>query len=205
MQIKLHTIVVVALLVSSCAQHSPYTSKAQVAAPIIVNTAITESESCAALKNSSSKEVARALDMNEEMLATLRKFGKTDNAGVCAMTWDERNNFLLAYRKTIKNPNRQATRAASKEYIATWDADDNGKQPTSSQKIAADNIRRTMAAKNSTTNKNKAAGISPGQWTYIGPGNVGGRLRAIVLIHAIVIRFFIGAATGGVWVTNNAG
>ncbi len=201
MQIKHLVIAATALLITSCAH--------QVAPPTAINTAVAASTSqsaqCAATKDASDKSIARALDINVEMLATLREFGKTDNAGVCALSWDARNQLLLAYRRTLKNPNRKATLAASKEYIATWDADDEGKQPSSTQKLAADAKRKALAAKNNTVGGIKAAGISQNQWTFLGPGNVGGRIRAIVFDPRNSERFFIGAATGGVWVTNNGG
>jgi hypothetical protein len=210
MQNKFFVIAALLLTMTGCAlrdQHGekPNSSPLYQVVPPALTKSIVAVADCAQLVNSTNKEVAAALDINVDMLATLRQFGQTDNSGVCVMPWDKRNELLLAYRKTIKNPNRQATRAASKEYIASWDADDNGKQPTSSQKIAADNARRAMAAKNATTNKNKAAGISPNQWTFLGPGNVGGRIRAIVFDPRNSNRFFIGSATGGVWITDNGG
>jgi|GEM_PF-1571373 len=221
MLLKPIVIVVVALQITSCAIQATPPAVSRTASPAALpagnvsaaayataNTAsrhIRSTASCTGHQNGTNKEVAQALDINVAMLTTLKQFGNTDNAGICAMSWDARNDLLLEYRKTIKNPNRHATRAASKEYIATWDADDNGKQPTSTQKVAADNFRRAMAAKNNTLNGTKAAGISPNQWTFLGPGNVGGRLRAIVFDPRNSQRFFIGAATGGVWVTNNAG
>lgn len=159
---------------------------------------------CAKLGTVPDADVAKTLDMNDFMLTTLRKFGKTDNAGICAMSWDQRNNVMLAYRNTLKDPNRKSLRAPSKEYIRTWDADDNGNQPTSTQKILADNKRRLLAA-NNANGLTKAAGIRQNQWTFLGPGNVGGRIRAIVFDPRNSNRFFIGSATGGIWLTNNAG
>ncbi len=180
---------------------------AQLVTPPIANRAPLSASlpvDCAKLGTLPDADVSKTLDMNDFMLATLRKFGKTDNAGVCAMSWDERNNVMLAYRNTIKDPNRKALRAPSKEYIRTWDADDNGNLPSSTQKILADNKRRALAADNAN-GRTKAAGIRQNQWTFLGPGNVGGRIRAIVFDPRNSNRFFIGAATGGIWLTNNAG
>ncbi|MFM7461008.1 MAG: hypothetical protein ACKO15_09260, partial [Burkholderiales bacterium] len=77
-------------------------------------------DACATIDTRNDQAVARVLDINDMMLTALRKFSKTDNAGVCAMSWDERNNVRLAHRKTLKDPNRKALRAPSKEYIRTW-------------------------------------------------------------------------------------
>ncbi|MFN6169315.1 MAG: Calx-beta domain-containing protein [Burkholderiales bacterium] len=159
---------------------------------------------CATIDPRDDRAVSRVLDINDLMLTALRKFGKTDNAGVCAMSWDERNNVMLAHRNTLKDPNRKALRAPSKEYIRTWDADDNGNQPTSTQKLLADTKRRAMGIENAS-GLAKAAGIRQNNWTFLGPGNVGGRIRAIVFDPRNSNRFFIGAATGGIWLTTNAG
>ncbi len=159
---------------------------------------------CAALGKLPDQTVAKALDMNDVMLAALRKFGKLDNAGVCAKSWDERNEIMLAHRNTTKNPNRKALRAPSKEYIRSWDADDNNQQPNSTQKILADNKRRQLAD-NNIRGLTKAAGVRQNNWTYLGPGNVGGRIRAIVFDPRNSNRFFVGAATGGIWLSTNGG
>ncbi|MFM7293381.1 MAG: hypothetical protein ACKO1K_00990, partial [Burkholderiales bacterium] len=161
-------------------------------------------DACATIDTRNDQAVARVLDINDMMLTALRKFSKTDNAGVCAMSWDERNNVMLAHRNTLKDPNRKALRAPSKEYIRTWDADDNGNQPTSTQKLLADTKRRAMGVENATS-LTKAAGIRQNSWAFFGPGNVGGRIRAIVFDPRNSNRFFIGAATGGIWLTTNAG
>ena len=161
-------------------------------------------KACASVDTRNDRAVAQALDINDPMLSALRKFGKTDNVGVCAMSWDERNNVMLAHRNTLKDPNRKSLRAPSKEYIRTWDADDFGNQPTSTQKLLADTKRRALGIENAS-GLTKAAGIRQNNWTFLGPGNVGGRIRAIVFDPRNSNRFFIGAATGGIWLTNNAG
>ncbi len=161
-------------------------------------------DDCAKLGTLPDADVAKTLDMNDFMLATLRKFGKTDNAGVCAMSWDERNNVMLAHRNTLKDPNRKSLRPAKKEYLLGWDADDNGNQPTSTQRLLADTKRRAMGL-DKANGMTKAAGIRQDAWTHLGPGNVGGRIRAIVFDPRNSNRFFIGAATGGIWLTSNAG
>jgi hypothetical protein len=113
-----------------CAYQTPPTSNAPSAsamAPI----------ECGQLKSADDKTLAKALDMELVMLAAIKKFGNTDNAGVCAMSWDERNRIMLAHRNSLKNPNRKALRAPSEKYIRGWDADDNGNAPNSLPQMAA--------------------------------------------------------------------
>ncbi|HEY6041102.1 MAG TPA: hypothetical protein VIX58_03145, partial [Anaerolineae bacterium] len=47
------------------------------------------------------------------------------------------------------------------------------------------------------------AGIGPGSWTALGPGNVGGRVRSIIPVDANTI--FAGSVGGGIWKTTNGG
>lgn len=49
------------------------------------------------------------------------------------------------------------------------------------------------------------AGISPDAWTWIGPGNIGGRLRAIIIHPSNPNVMWVGSASGGVWKTTNGG
>ena len=45
------------------------------------------------------------------------------------------------------------------------------------------------------------AGIDNTSWTYAGPDNVGGRIRAILPISASTV--FVGGVSGGIWKTTN--
>ncbi|MBI3240820.1 MAG: hypothetical protein HYZ49_00800 [Chloroflexi bacterium] len=49
------------------------------------------------------------------------------------------------------------------------------------------------------------AGIAPGSWTWIGPGNIGGRIRAIVIHPTTPNTMWIGSVSGGIWKTTDGG
>ncbi len=49
------------------------------------------------------------------------------------------------------------------------------------------------------------AGISPDAWTWIGPGNIGGRLRGVIIHPTNPSIMWVGSASGGIWKTNNGG
>jgi photosystem II stability/assembly factor-like uncharacterized protein len=49
------------------------------------------------------------------------------------------------------------------------------------------------------------AGIQPGAWTWLGPGNIGGRIRSIVIHPMTPKTMWLGAVDGGVWKTLNGG
>jgi len=49
------------------------------------------------------------------------------------------------------------------------------------------------------------AGISRQGWTWLGPGNKGGRVRAVVVHPTTTSTLFIGSVAGGIWKTTNSG
>lgn len=46
---------------------------------------------------------------------------------------------------------------------------------------------------------------APIEWTWLGPGNVGGRLRAVLIHPTNPLRMWVGSAGGGVWRTDDGG
>ena len=49
------------------------------------------------------------------------------------------------------------------------------------------------------------AGIQPTGWTWLGPGNVGGRIRSIVISPIDPQTMWIGSVAGGIWRSTNGG
>lgn len=48
-------------------------------------------------------------------------------------------------------------------------------------------------------------GVKSDSWEWLGPGNIGGRIRAIVIDPANANRMWIGSAGGGIWASTDAG
>jgi photosystem II stability/assembly factor-like uncharacterized protein len=48
-------------------------------------------------------------------------------------------------------------------------------------------------------------GVGPESWTWLGPGNIGGRIRAIVIHPQDPNVMWVGSASGGIWKTTNGG
>ncbi|HEX8772447.1 MAG TPA: Ig-like domain-containing protein [Pyrinomonadaceae bacterium] len=48
-------------------------------------------------------------------------------------------------------------------------------------------------------------GIQPAGWTWLGPGNVGGRIRSIVIHPTDTQTMWVGSVSGGIWKTTNGG
>src|SRR6476620_1053023 len=42
-------------------------------------------------------------------------------------------------------------------------------------------------------------------WSWIGPGNIGGRMRSMIIDPAIPDRIFVGGVSGGIWRSENGG
>src|SRR5436305_6628008 len=49
------------------------------------------------------------------------------------------------------------------------------------------------------------AGIAPDSWTWLGPGNIGGRIRSIAIQPGNANNMYVGSVSGGIWRTTNAG
>jgi hypothetical protein len=49
------------------------------------------------------------------------------------------------------------------------------------------------------------AGLAAGDWTWLGPGNIGGRVRSIVIHPVQPNVWFAGSVSGGIWKTTNSG
>jgi len=50
-----------------------------------------------------------------------------------------------------------------------------------------------------------AAGVEPDSWLPLGPGNVGGRIRSIIIHPTTPQNMWLGSVTGGIWRTTNGG
>src|ERR1043165_1502876 len=51
----------------------------------------------------------------------------------------------------------------------------------------------------------RTAGIQNGTWTWVGPGNIGGRVRSIVIHPTTTNIMWCGSVGGGIWKTTNSG
>ena len=66
-------------------------------------------------------------------------------------------------------------------------------------------IKAGQAQNNTGNTVPLLAGISSTSWTALGPGNIGGRVRAIAAHPTISGKLWAGTAGGGIWTTSNGG
>lgn len=104
-----------------------------------------------------------------------------------------------------KTTARAYQRAPEHEFIRSWDRDDAGNLPTASAILGAEAARKSLVSQRAETNGTKAAGINATNWEFIGPSNIGGRIRSVLIDPRNPSRIFVGAASGGIWLSTNAG
>ncbi len=87
--------------------------------------------------------------------------------------------------------------------------DEKGKIPADGLEKARRQVELMKAAqkerdKNRPVNQ-ALAGIKPNSWKPLGPGNIGGRIRSIVIHPTITNRMWAGSVGGGIWRSENGG
>ena len=87
------------------------------------------------------------------------------------------------------------------KYNLETEADEHG-PPTVAQLLRAHAQRDAIVR---SAGEHKMAGLLPSQWQPLGPSNVGGRLRALAFDPSNPSRLFAGSATGGLWISDDAG
>ncbi|HUP96996.1 MAG TPA: hypothetical protein VM073_03600 [Usitatibacter sp.] len=90
------------------------------------------------------------------------------------------------------------------KYHLEIEADENG-PPTVAQLFRANEQRRAIEVEGDLAGRPKSAGLQPSQWTSMGPSNVGGRVRAIAFDPRNPNRLLAGTASGGLWISDDAG
>ena len=205
------SIMLTALLVTACVNLPPASKLPQVPGPAVDSSVSPRPgpAQCEGLNALSDGDAATRLDIAELTLRQLRVQAKVDNEGACKLAPAVRNKIMAAYGNSFRNPDRKTFRAPAKEWMRTWDMDEFGHTPTSSDIMRAESDRKALTNRRGggegEQSRNLAAGISTGAWTSLGPGNVGGRLRAVLIDPRDPNRILVGAATGGIWLSTNGG
>ena len=105
-------------------------------------------------------------------------------------------------------PNREGGRRErampNARYHLEIEADENG-PPSVAQIFRAHQQRRAIEREGALAARPKSAGVQPSQWQPLGPANVGGRVRALAFDPRSPNRLLAGTASGGLWISDNAG
>ncbi len=173
-------------------------------------------ERCAGLNAQTDQMAAAYLALDTKVLLKIRAAAKADNETLCKMSLDERDALITLQRKRKRSPDEKPLRPAAIEWVRLWDAGDDGRQPDSSQVLAADAGRRALmgivTGTDSSGSKGPSqsarltgAGVTSTTWIALGPSNVGGRIRSVLTDPRDPNRLLVGSVTGGIWLTTNAG
>lgn len=87
---------------------------------------------------------------------------------------------------------------------ASFRALQTGEIPPDGYSAAAAQIEKMQMAQ-AQNSRLASAGINAGNWTSIGPGNVGGRIRSIVIHPTTTDTMWVGSVSGGIWKTVDGG
>ena len=110
----------------------------------------------------------------------------------------------MSKRTAPREGKKRERSAIMAEYLLQMEADEFG-PPSAEQIFRAVRQRETMLREAQDSSQFKLAGISSASWLALGPSNIGGRIRAIAIDPRNASRIFIGAAGGGLWLSENAG
>ncbi|MGB4803805.1 MAG: hypothetical protein WBV59_14185, partial [Anaerolineae bacterium] len=80
--------------------------------------------------------------------------------------------------------------------------DENGFIPPDGLTRAGEHVRQMRIGDGADPD---SGGISRGTWTWLGPGNIGGRVRAIVISPSNSALMWAGSVSGGIWRSTNGG
>jgi CSLREA domain-containing protein len=88
--------------------------------------------------------------------------------------------------------------------------DENGNIPPDGLLKAQSHIRQMAAAQSTRAQASgvtspQAGGLFPGAWDWRGPGNIGGRIRSIVINPDDTQQMWVGSVSGGIWTTTDGG
>jgi hypothetical protein len=149
-------------------------------------------------------EVAARINLTPEKLADLKRRRSVTNLDICTMP-EKSYRRMMARLETPKpdHPGEWASFRALQRRgsggLVKPDGLINGLHQR--HELLAQQAARFAAE----GVKPEAAGISSASWAELGPGNIGGRIRAMAIHPLNTSTIFIGSVSGGIWKSTNGG
>ncbi len=157
-------------------------------------TSISETRDCGLIAGSSKQQLVDSLTPTIlDQLSTMRGYSQSH---VCSMP-EERLRQSLDEISRAKQTNGKKAREIRDLQLRS----SNGEINTTNWAKALEQVEAMQQYAPSIT----SAGLGPGQWESIGPGNIGGRVRALAFDPDNSDRMYVGGVTGGVWISDDAG
>ena len=125
----------------------------------------------------------------------------SETPGLEAMAGDRELDGERAEAELLENTNGEA----ALEFRHLQKIDENGKIPDNALLDAAAHVDLMKAAAGATGGDTDIAGVTPASWEWLGPGNIGGRIRSILIDPTTPNTMWVGSVTGGIFKTTNGG
>ncbi len=148
-------------------------------------------------------EVAAALSITPERLARLKSERSLDNNDLCTV----RDSLVARAQRRVDNPKPEAPGEWVKWLEMTLRDDSGTIKPAGLVEALAHHkaaVARTAAAQ-AAGSVPALAGLGATRWTSIGPANIPGRVRSIVIHPTDGNRMWVGSVSGGIWYTPDGG
>src|SRR5262245_1415987 len=81
--------------------------------------------------------------------------------------------------------------------------DEKGSVPVDGMEKARQQVKSMKVS--AKADPKQTAGVKPDSWTWMGPGNISGRIRSIVIHPINPAAMWVGSVGGGIWQTLNGG
>jgi hypothetical protein len=145
--------------------------------------------------------VSAALGLKPRMLERLSNRFGINKERLCNSTWYEVDAFL----RNARNPKHNTDKPDQALLFRAMQMRDESGKVASNGLITALKQRDALISGAQSDFTANAAGISSASWTWLGPGNIGGRVRAISPHPTTPNDVMIGSVSGGVWRTTDGG
>lgn len=145
--------------------------------------------------------VAKAIGLSEDRLENLKLARALDNDTLCSMPEEKLHRAIYK----AENPKRPDQPAEWANFRALQQQDETGRVRPDGLSRAMEARKAMLANSPSPSGAEDGAGISSSQWTALGPGNIGGRIRAIAIHPTNTSTIWAGSVAGGIWKTTNGG
>ncbi|PYS46286.1 MAG: hypothetical protein DMF68_19585 [Acidobacteria bacterium] len=216
----LFTIALAILLTRTATLRQAYRFEQQRSAPLDTKVSLTGSSDAPLISSSktllrepsSSPIVAHKISRNEKSVS--RSKAERDDVAKTASTERERD---------LEGTEEEEARPDQPDEAERWRllqmVDENGQIPERALLNAWEHARQmpfessawpvenqqSKLRSNDSISIENVAGIQPSGWTWLGPGNIGGRIRSIVISPANPQTIWIGSVAGGIWKSTDGG
>lgn len=155
---------------------------------------------CSAEEERSDAALAALLKISPAQLERLRRQRAIDNHDLCVMP----ERYLQRALARLDNPKPDHPGEWA-SFRALQEADERGV-------VRPDGLLRGIAQRRAMLDRQadaagplELAGINAAGWTALGPGNIGGRVRAILAHPTLTNKLWAGSVSGGIWVSTDGG